>query len=316
MARVIERIFDFLQVLSRSEEKTTMKVKHFEEVCKNGKLHKNVHFPLIGQKKEDGVYALVTRVGSEIRIYNRTGRLMTNVDHLVAGLKWVLVSNGVYIAELVNGQCSLEMLSGIVNPLRTEPLDEQQTKLLGSMKLKFHDYLTLSEFAAGQSDATYEMRYNDLKGKHMYQTNYFSVLPITYLYSIEQVESMALSHINMGHEGIVVKCADAIWEAGHKGWRMMKIVRQVDYDLMCIDMEDGKGKAAGTVANLFFRWRDGNIKCSSGKGWTAEKLLELYRTNGAVGKVFRVKGLQDSSKGKIRLPKFCEIRHDKVDADF
>lgn len=107
----------------------------------------------------------------------------------------------------------------------------------------------------------------------------------------------------------------------------MKIVRGVDYDLLCIGFEEGKGKYSGKVANLLFKWRDGQtVKAMLGKGWThedADKLLR-YATYGKdvgmpeyehvaspVGKVYHVHALQESSKGKLRLPKVCEQRIDK-----
>jgi len=111
---------------------------------------------------------------------------------------------------------------------------------------------------------------------------------------------------------------------------MMKIVKQVSYDLECIGVEEGEGKYKGKVANLIFRWRDGQIiKAMLGEGWThsgAEDMFENYKSDqtfayscglklGPVGKVYKVYALQESSKGKLRLPKVGERRFDK-EADF
>ncbi|WP_459625687.1 hypothetical protein, partial [Enterobacter hormaechei] len=122
-------------------------------------------------------------------------------------------------------------------------------------------------------------------------------------------------------EGAVFK-RDVDWEAGHKGWRQMKIVRTVAYDLRCIRWEEGKGKYTGKVANLIFKWHGTQkVKAMLGKGWSHEDATRMYNEikNGGelnvIGRIFTVYGLQDSSKGKIRLPKVGELRHDKEDAD-
>ena len=102
----------------------------------------------------------------------------------------------------------------------------------------------------------------------------------------------------------------------------LKIVRTVAYDLRCIGWEEGKGKYTGKVANLIFKWHGTQkVKAMLGKGWSHEDATRMYNEikNGGelnvIGRIFTVYGLQDSSKGKIRLPKVGELRHDKEDAD-
>ena len=103
---------------------------------------------------------------------------------------------------------------------------------------------------------------------------------------------------------------------------MMKIVKQVSYDLECIGVEEGEGKYNGKVANLIFRWKAGQtVKAMLGEGWThdmAEDVFIYYKASNQlspIGKVYRVYALQESSKGKLRLPKVGERRFDK-EADF
>jgi ATP-dependent DNA ligase len=135
--------------------------------------------------------------------------------------------------------------------------------------------------------------------------------------------------ISGGEEGIVIIDLDANWVAGHKGWRKMKKVRGVDYDLTCIGYEEGTGKYAGKVANLIFNWKDGTtIKCMLGKGWTHDMAEAMFSAieyshmpntgihpNDPRGSIFQVYALEESSKGKLRLAKVGEKRHDKNKAD-
>lgn len=313
----------------RPQEKTVMKLKHWQEVNAT-KLHKEVKFPLVGQVKKDGVYALIVVLMSGVYIYNRTGRKMTNVESLEHEISCAIWPCGVYMAELCNDFCSLEVLSGIVNPNRTKPLDADQEELTHNLHLYLHDAITVEEFIAGKSEATYPLRHRRMSQNLMMTPRIrATILPYLILHSENEVEGYAKELIDNGEEGAVFK-PYTIWEAGHKGWRMMKWVREISYDLLCTGYEEGKGKYTGKVANLLFRWIGGDtIKAMLGKGWThadAEAMFDDIRMfagdilsagpNYPVGKVYRVRGLSDSSKGKIRLPKVMEERHDKTVGDF
>ncbi|ATW58184.1 DNA ligase [Pseudomonas phage uligo] len=326
--KIVRRVWDVITAAlvptRRPEEKTVMKLKHWQEVNKDGKLHKQVVFPVVGQVKKDGVYALILVQGRDVFVFNRTGREMVNVESIIEDFKQALVPQGVYIGELCNKWCSLEVLSGIVNPNRTAALSPDQVTHARNMHLYLHDYMMRDEFIVGQTATKYMQRYTFLT-TNLRQCPLLkaSILPVWKLYDELQVEGFAKQCIADGEEGAVFKC-NTIWEAGHKGWRMMKWVREVSYDLLCVGIEEGTGKYAGKAANLLFRWEGGKqIKAMLGKGYThadAENMFVGTRMGIAemtpIDKVYRVRGLSDSSKGVIRLPKVMEERHDKTEGDF
>lgn len=301
----------------RKQNKVTQLVKHYDEVVAR---HKDKPFWV--QKKEDGVCALaVVNMGS-CKIFSRTGKEFTNVARLNNYLSAANLPIGVYMGEIVNDDHSLEQLSGAVNPNRTNPLELEAAKILCNMQFKMFDFVTLDEFIDGKSDMSWGERFTTLH-KNVDQAAPqvadwdcpFSVIPATptpYEYLIDQKLEQAISK---GHEGIVIRDPEAGWLAGHKGWHVMKKVRGVDYDLKCVDIEEGTGKYAGKAANLIFEWRNGEtIKCMLGKGWTHDDAGYFF-TNPPIGSIFQVYALDESSKGKLRLPKVGELRHDKEEPD-
>jgi len=188
--------------------------------------------------------------------------------------------------------------------------------------------LTISAFIEGKTHVTYLKRHAALVRRmqeasgHLCKVGLSNVLDLTELHSEDEVQAFAQAHIDAGREGAVYKY-DADYEAGHKGWRQTKIVRGVSFDLTCIGWEEGKGKYAEKVANLIFRWKDGKtIKAMLGKGWTHDLAAQMYqhiKTGGdlmPIGRIFEVTALQGSSKGKLRLVKCGEMRHDKEQADY
>ena len=316
-------IFEFLGLSWDHRNHPVQLVKHMEEVPESKR-----QLPLYAQVKRDGVFsATVVRHDGKVGIFGRTGKKLSNVEHLES--RFSCLPAGVYLGELQSMAVDiyLEALSGVVNPDRVNELDFIGQQIKDELYVDFFDMVTLSDFIGGVAVAPFTKRHAGLVKRittHIIP-NFLCVsdnyLPITKCETWEEVETFAQTQIKMGREGAVFK-RDADWEAGHKGWRQMKIVRTVSYDLRCIGWEEGKGKYTGKVANLIFKWHGTQkVKAMLGKGWSHEDATRMYNEikNGGelnvIGRIFTVYGLQDSSKGKIRLPKVGELRHDKEDAD-
>lgn len=304
--------------------KVTQLVKHWDEVPESRK--KDKLFAI--QTKEDGVCSLTIIKDGAVTIWSRTGKLFTNTVHIASRIEELRLCDGVYLGEMWLDKkiASLEELSGMVNPNRVNPLSYEGSNKLRHMHMSWFDLVTLDEFVKGNSSLNYKVRYYDLLN-HLNHRLVFSnveVLPCYFDVSAEQIDKHLENAIAQGKEGIIIRDPDADWEAGHKGWRVMKKVRGVDYDLQCIGWEEGTGKYRGKVANLIFNWKGGKeIKCMLGKGWThdmARKMFVDIHTGpnfhlDTVGKIFQVYALEESSKGKLRLPKVGEQRFDKEVSD-
>lgn len=331
-------IFEFIGLPAnhRPKNKVFQLVKHFAEVNpkhEEGILHKRVVFPMLGQVKRDGIFAaVVIRKGGDCAIFGRTGEQLTNVEGLEWYYSWLYerghVASGVYLGELCSDQCSLEVLSGVVNPNRVNELSDEQLDIKRTLYVAFFDSLQLSEFVYGSSSLPYYRRYREM-AEQLIATEV--VLDVVEIKDEAALFEFADRMIALGHEGAVFK-QDVGYIAGAKDWHQMKVVRKYEVDLECIGWEEGTGKYTGHVANLLFRFKDGKkVKAMLGKGWSMKDACYMFQTiTGTkgeqpetrdwmqpVGKIFRVYGLQPSSKnGVIRLPKVGDLRWDKTEADF
>lgn len=306
----------------RTESKTTQLVKHYDEVPDSRK--KDKVFGL--QFKEDGVCAItIVRDGMPI-IFSRTGRKFTNTSHLVHRIMSLKLKDGVYFGEMTCclSMVSLEVLSGATNPNRVNPLGESNYMVPANLDMNFFDLVSIKSFIEGESQTPYTRRYSNLVDRLSKTPNVTGLYYLDYSTTISDsdIDKKLESVVSVGGEGIVIIDVAAGWVAGHKGWRKMKKVRGCDYDLMCIGWEEGTGKYKNKVANLIFNWKDNKtIKCMLGKGWTHQMAEQMFieATNqtfhSPVGEVFQVYALEESSKGKLRLPKVGEQRHDKGEPD-
>lgn len=313
--------FEFLGLDEDHRAHPVQLVKHRDEVPDS-----KLTFPVYGQVKRDGIFSMViVDKESQVGIFGRTGKKLMNVGGLESDIHSQGWPTGVYFGELQSMalDISLEMLSGVVNPNRTEPLDYLGQQLKAKLYIDFFDMMTIQGFIEGKTDVTFLSRHAALERRlSLKLPGNCTILPITRLSDEEQVIAFAKKYIDRGNEGAVFKL-DCDWEAGHKGYRQTKLVRNVAYDLLCIGWEEGKGKYAGKVANLCLRWRGGKtIKAMLGKGWThadAEQMFHDIKLGGplnVIGQIFTVKALQESSKGVLRLPKVGELRSDKTEPDF
>lgn len=309
-------VFEFLGLPAnhRAKNKVVQLVKHYHEVPESRK-----SYPLIGQPKKDGVYAMLVVCNGFTGMFGRTGEMLTSCYSVLNLAHESSLDDGVYIGELLSKHtCSLEELSGVVNPNRVNTLDSNQLLISQDLYVAWHDVLTLQEFISGKSKTSYHVRYNRLF-QYFEGTELLSnILPISIIYDESSKDLFTQACLDAKEEGAVYKVPSEEWVAGHKGYRVMKEVGEVSYDLMCVGIEEGTGKYTGLVANMFFRWKGGaTIKAMPGKGHTHESCRKMFLDPLlAIGRIWKVKGLCNSSKGKVRLPKVEEERHDKTEADY
>lgn len=309
-------IFEFLGLPAnhRPKNKVVQLVKHYNEVPASKK-----SFPLIGQAKRDGVYGLVVTYKGTTRVFGRTGEMLTSCGAIIQAHANIMPVDGVLVGEVLSRyKCSLEQLSGVLNPNRINELDKEQVCIAQGLYVAWHDCMSLSEFVRGASTSTYEQRwyYLDeyLKGTDIH----CDIILCSTICDESSKDKFTAACLASGEEGAVYKQPEEMWVAGHKGYRQMKEVGEVAYDLECTRVEEGEGKYAGLVANMYFRWEGGSeIKAMPGKGHTHESCRQMWLDpQSAIGKIWKVKGLCKSSLGKVRLPKVEEQRHDKVTADY
>ena len=312
---------NIFQLLGLPEEhrklsnKVTQLVKHFDEVPESRKRGKTFGV----QVKKDGVCALAVVRDHMPIIFSRTGKKFTNTGNLCQHIAEMKLPDGVYMGEMLVPKhiASLEEFSGCVNPNRNKPLSHEFSQIPSLIEMHFFDLVSIESFIEGASQTSFIRRHSNLADRVQFGTKRVQVLEYTVYDTVEGIYDAFDFCVSGGEEGIVIRDLDAGWEAGHKGWRVMKLVRGVDYDLVCIGFEEGTGKYEGKVANLIFKWKGGKtIKAMLGKGWTHINAQQMFQNQLRLpGTIFQVYALEESSKGKLRLPKVGELRHDKEEAD-
>lgn len=292
-------------------------------------------FPYQLEWKYDGNYAAVVVQGGEcLGVFSRQGKPFNNIDKLGKQMAKAK-KDGVYMAEVyVEKQVAhLQKFAACISPFRKRALTGPEQAIVDAAKLALFDYVTIEEFleldgkrSTGFSPLPQDERRARLLKSVRKVVDKFDNIHLTKMVIVEDDETLqayAAAAITQGAEGVVIKSVRHPWDAGHKNYYWMKIVKEVEYDLECVGYVEGKGKFEGAVGTLQFRFKDGKtIGAGPGTGWDMDSLTELCKSakkdkkgKTPVGQIFRVGGLEDSSEGSIRNSKFYDTREDKG-ADF
>ena len=141
-----------------------------------------------------------------------------------------------------------------------------------------------------------------------------------------------------GHEGLVLKRTDALYEAGRRGQSWVKVKRAfATLDVVVTAAEEGHGRRAGVLSDYTFAvWRGDDLvnvgKAYSGltdveidamtrrlKGLTSERRGGVRLVRPEIVLEIAFDGIQRSSRHKsgfaLRFPRIVRVRDDKCPAD-
>lgn len=276
--------------------------------------HKNgALFPGYMSEKFDGVYCLIPVVDGHVGFFSRTGEQFFSLYSDAAILE---------ARELhVRSWCNFVLIAEVYVP------DTPQSKISGACRkesmgffenaeFRVHDVLAVDEFLTGKAIIGYEARlrwldvlFSDTERKQIKKVEQ------TLCIDAEHFQKFAAGVQKRGGEGAVLRSHVAGWVAGNRGPNLVRIKQEITHDLEVIDMEEGKGKYAGTLGTLVLRWKDGaSIRVS---GMTDEQRRLWWKNPELIiGKVVEVKAMRYSTDGLLREPRFKGVRYDKGTADF
>lgn len=138
------------------------------------------------------------------------------------------------------------------------------------------------------------------------------------VHSIDEAYDDFKVKLSQGKEGVVLKSKHSYW----KNTRLtdcVKLKEIRDCDLKVIGFVDGTGKYDGKMGALTCQSSDGKLLVNVGTGFSDEERETITEEN-IVGKIVTVQYnmLIEDKKTKVKslfLPRFVEIRSDKVEAD-
>jgi DNA ligase-1 len=132
---------------------------------------------------------------------------------------------------------------------------------------------------------------------------------------MEEVHGIYDQIISLGGEGVILKCADHVYECKRsRNWVKLKQIQ--DCDLEVVGWYPGEGKREGYIGGLICTDASRTLEVRIGSGFTDADLKSLSQNaDDLIGRITAVQyneTITDKFGGRsLFLPRFIEIRSDK-----
>jgi DNA ligase-1 len=282
-----------------------------------------IKFPIIGQVKYDGVRCLAFISDHGVVLKTRNGKVFSYPMLESCLTSFYKGTDIVLDGELVYGQGMLvdrTSVSGIVNSaIRGTPIAHDKNIIFNVF-----DELYFPEFASQVCRRPYAMRMNELNELFIYVSSLetastiFKYVNLTHsvtLNDLKELNNYYTSLIAIGCEGVILKPHNHLYTF-KRSTDWIKVKETKAADLLCIDIQEGKGKYEGGIGALICvgSVEGKDIEVAVGSGLTDED--RIYDGNSYIGATVEVKYnsvIQDSKTGKysLFLPRFVCVREDK-----
>ncbi|WYW03321.1 ATP-dependent DNA ligase [Pseudomonas phage vB_PpuP-KiKu] len=264
----------------------------------------------IWQLKYDGCHAILIKQGDKCWTYSREGNLVKSMDHVENEFVFENMQDGVYFGEAWNAHCTFPQISGMFRRQYTECNGRT-----GTLQYIVFDRVTLEEFTIGVSNESYGERWRKLHDDLMTAEAAHFRPALSFVYSDKEFDAsearlvQAREHCICGTDGYIAKRIGGDWTAGDgKKGQTIKVKDHISVDLLCVAVEEGKGKFAGMIGSLLVEWKGQVVPVSGGKLTNDERAnIQLC------GKIVEVHALGLTPDGQLREPRYQRIRHDKTE---
>lgn len=286
------------------------------------KLVNAIPFPAIVQTKADGMrFNAVISNGGGIVIYSKTGKAIDlhgclDSDFLEMGMGKSVVYDGELLVKDTNGLIlDRKTGNGILNKAVKGTITLEEASRVVAV---VWDRIPYSDFLKEYCRTPYKDRLGRLSGE-VYGNHFIDRVGVITSFSavdLDDVQELFHSILEQGGEGVILKDANAVWE-NKRSQSQIKFKAELDCDLLCIGIEEGRGKYTGMIGGLVCQSRDGILNVVVGSGLTDE----MRNQDPAIflDKIIAVKynARSENKAGDQTLshPVFLEVRLDKDEAD-
>lgn len=283
------------------------------------KLLGKMNYPAMAQLKMDGMRfnAIVqdgqcefrSRNGKEIDLH---GNLEEEFFQLAKGKN--LVFDGELIVKDKGKILDRQTGNGILNKAVKGTIGLTEAAMVCATIWDLIDY---TDFTAGKSTDTYNIRFNKLKGMAMKPLpKRIELVEHKVVKSFEEAMVIFQDYHDAGQEGIILKDLSGIWE-DKRAKHQIKFKGELECDLRIVGYAFGTGKYTGMIGALQCESEDGIIKVDVGSGFNDEQRKQDPEE--LIGKIAAIKYnariTNKQMQQSLFLPILLEIREDKTVAD-
>jgi len=321
-------LFEILKQLITKELKLGISAKSFNKVFPDNKIkvfnvmlakkykdHMNkVKGVFTITKKLDGIRCIIIKENGNVKTYSRSGKLITNLEHIIKEIRSMMIDNFVFDGELLNDNDNIET---------DENFRETQSKALSksanktNLKFNCFDMIKLDEFYNGMSNTKHIDR---LELVDTFMTGLDNSKPIEILYQGTDIDMIGgwSSHAQAhGWEGIMISLNEPyVCKRTHF---LLKVKQMHTVDLEVIGFENGAGRFSNTLGSLIVNYKGNKVGVGSGlSDSTRDKIWN--NQNDYLNTIVEIQYFEESKdkdgKKSLRFPIFKTFRLDKLEESY
>lgn len=254
------------------------------------------------EPKLDGIRCFSIVSGSDVKMFARSGKLITNFESTLAP-ELLKLGDGCYDGELMGE----DFISLMRQAYRKDDVDTSKTYLA------LFDYLSLEEWTSKISTMTCADRYEELLDRlslngvnlNLLQPVERAIVPADY----NEIKSAHDDFVKLGYEGVMIKYSEAPYKFG-RGWEVMKFKAFHDVDLKIKEVLEGSGKHIGKTGSVRVSYKGVDVQV--GSGFSDELREKLWSDRSSfIGRMIEVRYQEVTPDGSLRFPTFVCFRNDR-----
>ncbi len=257
---------------------------------------------VIVEPKLDGIRCFSIVEGGEVKMYARSGKLITNFENTIAP-ELLKMGDGCYDGELM-GQ---DFISLMRQAYRKDDVDTSGTYL------SLFDYVPLEEWRSRNAVMTCVDRFEKLLD--LIDENNVDLEIVTPIdrenvdANYADIKHMHDSYVQSGYEGAMVKMGEVPYKFG-RGWEVMKLKAFHDVDLPIQQLLEGTGKHSGKLGSVVVNYKGVNVQV--GSGLSDELRAAVWADpESFIGRIIEVRYQEVTPDGSLRFPTFVCFRNDR-----
>lgn len=254
------------------------------------------------EPKLDGIRCFTIVSGSDVKMYARSGKLITNFENTLAP-ELIKLGDGCYDGELMGE----DFTSLMRQAYRKESVDTSKTYLA------LFDYLSLGEWRSRNATTSCDERYEVLLDRLAFQGVNLDLLQPVERHTIpaeyDEIKAAHDDFVKQGYEGVMIKYPDAPYKFG-RGWEVMKFKAFHDVDLKIEEILEGTGKHEGKMGSVRVDYKGVDVQV--GSGFSDDLREQLWKDpTSFLGRMIEVRYQEVTPDGSLRFPTFVCFRNDR-----
>jgi ATP-dependent DNA ligase len=228
-------------------------------------------FPLISQRKMDGLYCDIIVTNDKVEYRTRNGGFLDfNTDEMDEDLKAkyqdkVIMCEGVALEE---DKVTLMERSASNGYMNSDDIDPERVCFY------VWDIVPIEDFKKRKCTIPYTERFKELTDTIVGDNPKLKIVDTILCSNVEDVLEHFKENRLGGHEGTVIKNLDTIWKHG-TSTNQIKIKVVFECELKVIGYKPGTNKYEGQIGSLQFTSSDGLVNVYVGSGLTDEQRVSL-----------------------------------------